>query len=143
MVDTLSDLIPSFPGTPSHTRCFDHILHLAAKSLLRPFDVAHGKDAENARDATEASLRELADGLDLEELEMASMALEGSEDGDSENETGEREDVEGWVDDVVNMSETERDALDTTVQPVKLVLIKVRVLTLSGNKVACLPIVLH
>ncbi|KAG1843643.1 hypothetical protein C8R48DRAFT_556094, partial [Suillus tomentosus] len=38
MVDNLADILPSFPGTVNHTRCFLHMINLVAKSLIKEFD---------------------------------------------------------------------------------------------------------
>ena len=106
MIDATKDAIPSFPGTPTHTRCFDHIVHLTAKSLLCPFDVATPKEAVVAQNATEASLRELAGDLDLEEAEMTAQGLEAT-DGEVIDEDGSDNDVEGEFDEVRRLSEVE------------------------------------
>lgn len=39
MIDELHVHIPEFAGSPSHTRCFLHIINLVAKSLIHQFDV--------------------------------------------------------------------------------------------------------
>lgn len=142
MVNGISEQIECFPGEAGHTRCLDHICHLGAKSLLRPFDITTGREAKNARDAAEASLEELARGLDLEEMQMVALGLDsedpieelekeekrmkGNAAEDEEEEDNEEivEDVEGHFDEMVGMSKEERAELDDVVRPVKLVLVK-------------------
>ncbi|KAI0684077.1 hypothetical protein BC835DRAFT_1250855, partial [Cytidiella melzeri] len=96
--------------------------------LLRPFDVSTRKEADNTRNATEASLRELAAGLDVEEASMTGPDIEA---GMEDSIEGGIDDVEGWYDEVQELSERERDELDETVQPVKFVLVKLRKLSFS------------
>ncbi|KAG2050834.1 hypothetical protein BDR06DRAFT_833129, partial [Suillus hirtellus] len=38
MVDDLTDILPSFPGTVNHIRCFLHTINLVAKLLIKEFD---------------------------------------------------------------------------------------------------------
>jgi len=114
MVDELADLLPSFPGKANQTRCFLHIINLVAKSIIRQFDVAKGKAGE-ALDEAEEALCALAKGIDLEDLEMQS----------DQNENENDDNVDGWVDERNALSATDRDALDASVRPVKLMLVKV------------------
>src|SRR5258708_16849957 len=46
MIWTLVQLLPSFAGPRSHTRCFAHIINLVAKSLLHMFESRHAGDGE-------------------------------------------------------------------------------------------------
>lgn len=147
MIEGISTAIPSFPGEAAHTRCFDRICHLCAKSLLRPFDVTSGKGAQNAKDATEASLEELANGLELEEREVTVLGLdkiveeeleelrvkskskskkkgEEAEEEDGQAALDDR-DIEGDFDEMRTLSKEEREELDDVVRPVKFVLVKV------------------
>ena len=125
MIKVMSNEIPSFPGLPLHTRCFDHIIHLTAKSLLRLFDVASERESEAAQNATEASLRELAAGLDLEEGKMVTAGLDTVDDEGGDAESEDDDEIEGEFDEVKMLSDEERMALDESVLPVKLVLVKV------------------
>lgn len=126
MINGIAVRIPSFPGEPAHSRCLDHIMHLTGKSFLRPFDVSTAKETDNARTATEASLAELAKGLDVEESEMVAMGLEATA-GSEMDEAGLRngDNVDGRYDEVAELSREEREELDETVQPVKFALVKV------------------
>jgi hypothetical protein len=109
MIDELADLLASFPRKANQTRCFLHILSLVAKSIIRQFDVAKGK-ADEALDEAEQELRALAEGIDLEDL-----ATQRERD----------DDVDGWVDERNALSVADHEALDASVRPVKLVLVKV------------------
>ena len=139
MIKYISNAIKSFAGTRTHTRCFNHIIHLTAKSLLRPFNVTTGKDAAAAMHATEASLRELAGGLELEEAEMMVMGMDAVSSNSNEVEKVGVENVEGEFDEVQEMLEEERERLDETVLPVKVVLVKVRSHGYPGNTDQYLP----
>jgi hypothetical protein len=112
MIDELADLLANFPGKANQTRCFLHIINLVAKSVIRQFDVAKGK-ADDALDKAEQELRTLAEGIDLEDLEV-----QREQEGDDDN-------VEGWVNERNAFSVADREELDVSVRPVKLVLVKV------------------
>ena len=116
MIDKLSNLISSFPGSANRARCFNHVIVLVTKSSIRQFDIPKGK-ADAALDEAERELRELAEGLDIEEVEMAG-EWEAPEDDDDEN-------AEGWVDEVAHLSVANREELDANVRPIRLLLVKV------------------
>ncbi|GBE82272.1 putative AC9 transposase [Sparassis crispa] len=112
MIDEPAKLIESFQGQANRARCFDHIINLVAKSLLHQFDVPqNGADA--ALDDAENALCELAKDLELG-------VREGGEEGEPPD------DIEGLQDEREGMSVEDRTALDASVQPVKLVLVKLR-----------------
>ena len=123
MIDELDELVESFRGQATHVRCFDHIMNLVVKTLLKQFDMTRkGKTANDAAlDEAEVALRELTDDLepsaedsddDVEAWDMDAVDL------DDDN-------VEGWVDEHDNMMEEEVAKLEVTTRPVKLVLTKV------------------
>lgn len=119
MIEELADLVESFPGAANRTRCFTHILNLVAKTMIRQFDIPKGK-AEAALSAAEQELRDLAEGIDLEELSMKT-----GDDGEEDDEIDE-ENEEGWIDECTAMNAVDREALEESTRPVKLVLVKVR-----------------
>ena len=98
MVDVLEDLIPSFGGAANRVRCFDHVTNLVAKSLLAPFDGGKAIELEG-------------EGED--------------DDKDVADDDGQLDNDEGWTDERTRLSEEERFALDDSVDPVAMVLIKV------------------
>jgi len=115
MINELVNLLPSFPGQPNQTRCFLHIINLVAKSVIRQFDVTKGK-ADNSQKSNDA-LYVLAEGMDLEDLET--QREKESSNGDADDN------IDGWVDERNILSTANREALDVSVRPVKVVLIKV------------------
>lgn len=117
MIDELVDLLPNFPGPANRCRCFLHIVNLIAKTLLKQFEVPK-KDISAALDAAEQELLELAAGTDMEE--MVTVAEGGLGDGK------DADDVEGWVNEMDLLSEEESEELRKSIQPVRLVLVKVR-----------------
>jgi hypothetical protein len=117
MIEELSKLLRDFPGEANQTRCFLHIVNLIAKQLLKQFDVPR-KNADAALDEAERQLLELAAGIDIEELVTA--AEQGAGVGSEDND-----DVDGWVDEMEELDLDEREELDKSVRPVRLVLVKV------------------
>jgi hypothetical protein len=105
MVEALKDLLVVFPGESNRTRCFDHIINLIAKSIIRQFDVskATGKSPDEALPRV------------LQEL----TAAEHNEGDDSDDDN-----ADGWVDERAEMTELEQKDLDDDVQPVQQVLVK-------------------
>jgi hypothetical protein len=101
MVKDLAVLNPWFQGEASRVRCFNHVVNLVAKSLLKPFD-----------------------GGKLIEVEV-----EGDDDGEDDSagddEEGDPDNVEGWIDESDSLSEEERLELDDAILPIKTVLVKV------------------
>lgn len=116
MIEELVDMLPNFQGPANRSRCFLHTVNLIAKTLLKQFDVPR-KDASAVLDAAERELLDLAAGLDVEELMTV-----------AENGTGDKFDddnVDGWVDEMAELTEEEGDELRKQIRPVQLVLVKV------------------
>lgn len=111
MIDHLAELIEAFPGAQNRTRCFAHILNLVAWCILKQFDFT--KANLNGLDDAAAALAELADGIDDKEH----AEQEGSDDDGNDDEVGLIDICEG-------LSELEMEELNTSVQPVRLVLVK-------------------
>lgn len=126
MINELARLVDDFPGPANQTRCFLHILNLVVKSILQQFDVPTSKktdgDEENNElesiDAGRKELLKLAGDIDIEE-EMTAGA--GDEDDAIDDDNNE-----GWVDELEVMTEEELHDLSKSVQPVRLLLTKVR-----------------
>jgi hypothetical protein len=121
MIEELADLLKNYPGEAGRTRCFTHIINLVAKSIIRQFDIPKGK-ADEALDDAERELRELAEGIDLEDLRMQG---EREDDDDEDDDLDENDD--GWIDEREALDVADREELDAAVRPVKLVLVKVSV----------------
>jgi hypothetical protein len=117
MINELVDLLPNFPGPANHSRCFLHIVNLVAKTLLRQFEVPK-KEMNTALDAAEQALLDLSTGTDMEELvTVAEGGLGDDNDAD---------DIDGWVNEMDKLSEEEGKELRQKIQPVRLVLVKVK-----------------
>jgi hypothetical protein len=119
MITELADLIQNFPGDASRTQCFAHIINLIAKSLLKQFDVPKKKAGE-ALDEAENALCELAEGIDLEEMETR---LQARKDGNPDGEDGDE-----FEDAFAGLSSHKQAELSESIRPVRLVLVKVGLL---------------
>ena len=118
MINELGELVPTFDGSCSRGRCFDHTINLCAKSVVRPFDMPKkGKEKTDLVEAQDA-LAELLEDVEWDECGLDLAA--------GENEDLDEDDVEGWQDERDEMSEEERNALEESITPVRLVLVKVR-----------------
>jgi hypothetical protein len=115
MIDELSELLDDFPGAANRTRCFTHILNLVAKSILKQFDLPKA-EADEALDAAAQALADLAGDIEVEEELMGNDLVKDDEDDDSS---------EGLADIRGEMSAEEIVALDESLRPVRLVLVKV------------------
>ena len=115
MIDKLSELLEEFPGSANHTRCFNHILNLVAKSVMKQFDLPKARAGE-ALDAAAEALAGL--GGDIESQEMLP-------DGDLVGDEEKDDNSDRLVDIRQEMSDEEIALLDNTLQPVRLVLAKV------------------
>ena len=114
MIQELADHVENFPGQANQTRCFLHILNLVVKSIIKQFDLP--KVASDAvLDEATKELLDLAVDLDLEEKQSQDKV---EDDGEEDNENG-------WVDERESMSQWEREELDESIQPVRLLLTKV------------------
>lgn len=109
MINELADRVAHFGGKNSQTRCFLHIVNLVAKSLIREFDTSK-KQANELLDFGDEDLDDPSDE------EIASEGMSGDADEDN---------ADGWIDEVENLSEDERGALEESIRPVKLILVKV------------------
>jgi len=118
MIIELSTLVPSFPGESNQIRCFNHVLSLVAKTAIRVFDVPDA-DKDSVLDSATAELQELAKNIEIEDLETQAAGCEDNEEG------GELDSTDGWIDERLKLTEVERVALDDSVLPVRLLLVKV------------------
>ena len=118
MIDELELVLEDFPGAANRTRCFTHILNLVAKSVMKQFDLPKAKAGEALTAAAQA-LSTLAGDIETEEAEMR---------GDMAEDCDEEDDEDGLADARDDMSPEELEELDETLQPVRLVLVKVHLL---------------
>jgi hypothetical protein len=119
MISQLQISLPNFPGESNQTRCFNHSLALVAIRIVRQFDAPTGGAGINM-DEAEQELRQLAKGIDEEELITQQ---EHETDDDDEGE----DNVDGWSEERDELSETDRQDLDTSLRPVRMLLVKVSV----------------
>jgi hypothetical protein len=119
MISKLGDIMPKFPGVANQTRCFAHTISISAKAILKQFEIPKKKEGEVLDKAAQA-LSDLAGDLDLEEREER----ETQETSDSDEEDQE---LDTWVNFREGLTEEEVMALDVGVQPVRSMLVKVRV----------------
>jgi hypothetical protein len=124
MVAELEDLVPGFSRV-NHTRCFLHVNNLVARTLVRQFDIpkatatANGNlDDEN--DDPDEEIRNLAGDIDLEERQTREALLE---DADEEIEPDDMTDE--WVDEMAALSQAEREKLQASIRPLRMILVKV------------------
>lgn len=133
MVEALKDHLVVFPGESNRTRCFDHIVNLIAKSIIRQFDTS-SKATGKSFDKVLQDLMVSAEDLDKEELETR----EGEcGEGDGEGDDGDGDNTDGWVDEREEMSEMEQEELDDNIQPIQWVLVKVSVMFCHGWQCWC------
>lgn len=115
-----TELAPSFRGMPCRIWCFLHVLNLVSKVILGQFD-----NPKERLDATvtvaEEALRDLMEGLDIE----------GDDEEDEEDDVDDIDEgnVHGWINEHMDLSEEEREALKVEMEPVKRLLLKVSLTT--------------
>jgi hypothetical protein len=115
MIDQLAVLLEEFPGSVNRTRCFTHILNLVAKSIMKQFDLPKAKEGE-ALDAAAEALANMAGDIEMEEKLI---------EGDFTSDDDMDDDNDGLADVREEMSEVEIAALDESLKPVQLALVKV------------------
>jgi hypothetical protein len=109
MIVELLALLQDFPGASNQSRCFTHILNLAAKSIIKQFDLPKS-EAKVMLDKAAKELAKLAAKLEQEELmSHGSPGDEGEEDDD---------DSDGWVNEEALLSDNECEELNKSVKPV-------------------------
>lgn len=118
MINALSRILDDYPGDPNRARCFNHVIVLVAKWMTRQFDVAKG-GANAALDEAEKELRKLAEKIDIEE-ELTNAKQD--EDKDDKDDDDDDDDDDGMEE---NLSPEDREELNASTRPVRLVLVKV------------------
>jgi hypothetical protein len=123
MVEHLADLLGDFPGETNRTRCFLHIVNLVAQTLKKQFDLPKkgnkgNGNGSNSEPSVDEELAELAANIELEE--------DDTQVGMAQTDV-EADNMDGWVDEVAALSVEERTRHDQAVRPLRIVLVKVRV----------------
>jgi hypothetical protein len=116
MIVELAKLVAEFPGPANQTRCFLHVLNLVVKSIIKQFDLPKTQKGE-LDDALDDALLELANDLEDE--------VQAQDDTDNLNNEDD-DNAEGWIDERELMTAIERENLDKSVGPLRLMLTKVR-----------------
>ena len=121
MIEALGRLLDDYPGDPNRARCFNHVIALVAKRMVRQFDVPKA-GADEALDEAEEELRNLAEGIDIEELMAKSMQDTDDEDGgDNANNDDSNDEME------IELSAEDQADLDVNTRPIRLLLVKVSI----------------
>ncbi|THH17103.1 hypothetical protein EUX98_g9192 [Antrodiella citrinella] len=113
-----------FLGEESRIRCILHTESLAARIIIKQFDILPGSSAIDMDD-TEKVLRELAEGLEAPPVTARSDDTDEDE-SDSNSEDELADDDEGSFDERATMSAGERRQHEVDVRPMKMVLVKLR-----------------
>ena len=122
MIDELEDLLSGFSKV-NHTRCFLHVNNLVGRTLVRQFDVPKKKPGDSTNDP-DHELQQLAGDIDLEDQQTRETLLEDAVGG----EIGADDNIDGWVDEMAALSQAEREVLQNSLRPVRMLLVKVDIL---------------
>lgn len=109
MFGELVKILPKFLGMKAQVRCFTHTVNLTAKGVLRPFELV--KPAAGGSNAPVSP-----DGLD----ELYAELRDIEENGDLD-----KDDMEGFVEVLKEMTDEEREKWNQNVEPVRTTLFKV------------------
>ena len=101
MISELVNILTNSPGQANHTRCFTHIINLIAKSLMKLFEVKK-KNQYDVLTNAKNNLQQLADNIDMEDLETQIRAYQGHGVG-----TEGVDDDEDILDEISKMDEFE------------------------------------
>lgn len=103
--------------------CFDHAVNLGAKLVMRQFDLPKGKEGAALSEA-EKGLREMMEGIDLEDLEY------DDDDNEDEDSWGAG-DVDDAVEEREEMAEEDVEELELSLMPARMVLAKVCIVAIN------------
>ena len=99
MIEELANLLENFPGPANQMRCFTHVLNLVVKSIIRQFDLPKTKGGAVLNKAAEELLN-LTGNIEFEEADLEMRDAREGEDAEDDN-------IKGWVDERVPMTEEE------------------------------------
>ena len=122
MISELANILPNFSEV-GHTRCFLHIVNLVAKSIIRQFDLQK-RQGNKYLDKAEQELHDLARVDNLED-DQANQIMEHETNGEIDVEDEADDNNDGWIDETMLLSPSERQQSEEDIRPVKLVLVKV------------------
>ena len=118
MVSEMEKLLTEFLEV-KRTHCFAHILNLIAKSLLKQFDMKQKTEEDLTND--KRKLLDLTGNIEEEENTTAMENDTGDED------TADKDDMDGWVNEMDHLTAAEKQDLEESIKPVRVVLVKVKV----------------
>jgi hypothetical protein len=121
MIDELARRLVEYPGAPNRARCFTHILNLVVKSMMHQFDVPKKRWDAKTDERTD-ELLDLAGDIEAEELETQ-REQEDSQEGPEEGPSHDND--EGWVNEREDMTEEDKEELEDSVWPIRVLLTKV------------------
>ncbi|KAH9006045.1 ribonuclease H-like domain-containing protein [Lactarius hengduanensis] len=115
MIKHLSTIVDTFPSAANQTRCFAHIISISTKLILKQFDIPKTN-------------------LECTELE----AWEADDDAEDQEDD---QPLDPWLDLHEGLTEEELGKLNESIQPVRLMLMKLRRLafTLKNSMTILLP----
>src|ERR1700731_1696433 len=119
MIDELVGMTPDFPERANQTCCFLHILNLIVKTVIKQFDTP--RKVREGSSGEEQELADLVRGIEFEETEMQALMY----DLDAESPEDDDDNVNGWIDEEIFMSDKERAELSVSLLPIQLVIAKV------------------
>ena len=132
MIDELKRLLPNFMGRRGHVWCMAHTVNLSAKGILRPFELKNCKKdtdggSNDSGDGDEdAELLGLGDGVEIEELQAELHNIE-------EHGVQDKDDIDGFVDVLQEMTVIERKQWAKDVAPLRSALVKVSSLLFTNR----------
>jgi hypothetical protein len=130
MVENIPNHIKYWEGETNHTRCFNHIVNLIAKTLLKLFEVPKAKGASTGKkevDEAEEELERIGKELEVEDLRTQIEAF-------ANPLTAEGIDAEEDVDDAMALLDPDEiEDFRENIVPVRLALAKVQSLSSESN----------
>ncbi|KAJ3745235.1 hypothetical protein EV360DRAFT_76516, partial [Lentinula raphanica] len=117
MLDELEYLMEGFSGRKAHVQCFTHTLNLTAKGVLQPFESIKPKKTTNTGEADVPGEHAAPENIGLDELYAELKNIEEFGEQDKDN-------IEGFVAVLDEMTEEERERWQCEVEPVKSALYK-------------------
>jgi hypothetical protein len=118
----------------NHVCCFNHMLQLSAKTLLRPFNPALGKDAEDDSDSSQDDLLNMEDDNSKEEEH-------GPPDAANMDDIDDIDDIDDNIDELDNLNADVHEELIADTAIVHAMVSKVKRFIFSS--LSCLLISFH
>jgi hypothetical protein len=119
MIACLADQLEDFAGASNQTRCFAYTISIAAKAILKQFDITKAKDGDDLDDVAQV-LADLSKGLDIKDsIKQENRTVENDEEGEDDQP------LDAWVDFREGLPAEQLAELEESVQPVRSTLAKV------------------